>query len=196
MTSKLETCAKKLIEAATGNTLRYETPDWLLRPGKLECAGSWPFICEVYRALTGLQLPDDMPEADRRIVDGILVEKDGLRIVEIDGGYHFNRYRRLTLEMYPADVALAYDRRIWISRSGDKAGPTHGKRAVPRPPLFPDEGGRHLQRAFRDVLADLLPPLYGFLPTLRVGYFEEKVYSRAIDPVAAMRQLLAGKGCV
>lgn len=33
-------------------------------------------------------------------------------------------------------------------------------------------GGRHRQRAFRDALADLLPPLHGFGPTIRIGHFE------------------------
>jgi len=56
--------------------------------------------------------------------------------------------------------------------------------AKPRPPLFPGVNGRHRQRAYRDVLADLLPPLHGFLPRARIGYFEagsvlqERVASR------------------
>jgi hypothetical protein len=41
--------------------------------------------------------------------------------------------------------------------------------ARPCPPLFPDAGGRHLQRAFRDALADLVPLEHGWLPTLRIA---------------------------
>ena len=41
-------------------------------------------------------------------------------------------------------------------------------------PLFPGEGARHRQRAFRDALTDILAPDYGFAPTLRIAHFEVK----------------------
>ena len=196
MKSKLEIRALELIEAATGGKLREETPDWLLRPAGRECAGHWGLVRDIYRALTDFELPNDMPATDKRFVDAILEDESGIRIVEIDGSQHFNRYRRLTLEMYPADIPLGFDGDVWMARSGFKDGSKSTRRASPRPPLFPGTGGRHRQRAFRDALTDLLPPLYGFLPTLRIGYFEEKMYMRVPDPVAVMRELLVAKGCL
>jgi hypothetical protein len=38
--------------------------------------------------------------------------------------------------------------------------------------MFPGENGRHMQRAFRDALCDILPSEHGFLPTLRLGDFD------------------------
>jgi hypothetical protein len=38
--------------------------------------------------------------------------------------------------------------------------------------LFPQEDGRHRQRAFRDALADVLPRRPRLLPTLRIADFE------------------------
>jgi hypothetical protein len=46
-------------------------------------------------------------------------------------------------------------------------------------------GGRHRQRAFRDALADLLPSLHGYAPTLRIADFEVLPWIR--EPGAATR---------
>jgi hypothetical protein len=56
--------------------------------------------------------------------------------------------------------------------------------------LFPGEGGRHRQRAFRDALTDILPRENGWLPTLRVGYFEVIAWIAAPAACQRMRELL------
>jgi hypothetical protein len=78
----------------------------------------------------------------------------------------------MTLHCYPAELRLAFDRDTWINRSLSEPQQKSGDWAAPKPPLFPNPGGRHLQRAFRDALADILPPDYGFQPTLRIADFE------------------------
>src|SRR5439155_24449544 len=85
---------------------------------------------------------------------------------------HFNEFRASTLLLYPEQVPLGFPREVWLeaSRHGRLIGPPGYWR--PKPPLFPMDGGRHLQRAFRDALADLLPPLHGFAPTVRIADFE------------------------
>lgn len=60
-------------------------------------------------------------------------------------------------------------------------------------PLFPDEGGRHLQRAFRDMLADLLPPARGWSPTLRIAHFEVEAWLDAPGAEHRMRAFLQKK---
>ena len=62
------------------------------------------------------------------------------------------------------------------------------------PPLFPDVGGRHLQRAYRDALADLLPQLHGWAPTLRIGDFEVTSWIHSDDAEDRMADLLESKG--
>jgi hypothetical protein len=62
--------------------------------------------------------------------------------------------------------------------------------AKPRPPLFPGEGGRHRQRAFRDALADILPAVHGWKRTLRIADFEVKPWLFTAEAPQHMRRLL------
>lgn len=57
------------------------------------------------------------------------------------------------------------------------------------PPLFPGEGGRHRQRAFRDALTDILAPGYGFAPTLRIADFEVEDWINLPDRTERMLHL-------
>lgn len=65
--------------------------------------------------------------------------------------------------------------------------------AKPRPPLLPNAGGRHLQRAFRDALADILPVEHGWLPTLRVADFEVESWVWDASAPQRMARLLAAR---
>jgi hypothetical protein len=153
-------------------------------------------VYEIYRELTGLDLQEEMPKRESRRVDGVLLsERSGPRIVEIDEIQHFNRYRGLTLSKYPAELRLAFDRETWVGRSQDEPRQKSGGWAKPKPPLFPRPGGRHLQRAFRDALADILPLDHGFEPTLRIAHFEVKQWVHAADAPQRMRELLDRKLC-
>lgn len=71
---------------------------------------------------------------------------------------------------------------------------TGGGFGKPKPPLFPGEGGRHRQRAFRDALADLLPPVHGWLPTIRISDTEVTAIIAAPDAVSSLRTLLHERG--
>lgn len=165
----LEVMSKSLRREVYGGP----TPAWLQRPGPEECGELWPLVRRIYRRLTGLQLPAAMPPRERREVDGMI---GGLgspwRLVEVDEAQHFNEFRAMTLSLYPEQVPLGFPKEVWLeaSRHGRLIGPPGYWR--PKPPLFPMDGGRHRQRAFRDALADLLPPLHGFAPTVRIGDFE------------------------
>jgi len=89
----------------------------------------------------------------------------------VDEAQHFNKYRALTLRSY-LDSPVAFDREAWLEACDEKKRLEGGGFAVPKPPLFPGDDGRHKQRAFRDALCDLLPPEYGFHPTARIAHFE------------------------
>jgi hypothetical protein len=147
----------------------------------------------VYRQLTSSDLPEEMPTKEWRKVDGILELGIDKRVVEIDESQHFNRYRGDTLLLYPKELRLAFDRRIWIARSKAPPRQNSGNWARPKPPLFPDVGGRHLQRAFRDALADILPLDYGFQPTLRIADFEVKSWIGTASAHKQMEDLLHRK---
>jgi hypothetical protein len=57
--------------------------------------------------------------------------------------------------------------------------------------LFPHEDGRHRQRTYRDALADLLPAVRCWLPTLRIADFEVVEWIYGPGAQRRMEQLLA-----
>jgi hypothetical protein len=124
-------------------------------------------------------------------MDAVLkVDGQPARILEVDERQHFNEFRARTLRHYASDVPLAFDPAAWIARSEQKTRLEGGGFAKPKPPLFPGENGRHRQRAFRDALADILPPEHGFAPTLRIADFEVKDWLFAANADDWMTRLL------
>jgi hypothetical protein len=183
-----------LIDQALNTTMEREVcPSWLRRPGAAEAGALWTTLQAIYTDLTGGVLPDEMPPRERRSIDAVLTQSGVPRIVEIDEMQHFTPPRARTLALYPPGTKTAYDRTVWATRAAATTRLPGGGFARPKPPLFPEPGGRHLQRAFRDAIADLLPSVHGWAPTLRVGDFEVAGWLHADDAVGRMRSLLAGK---
>jgi hypothetical protein len=178
MPLEMQTAVIALVARITGGNIGTGTPEWLKRPGMMECGEYWDLFCKIYKELTvrigwmGLELPTVMPIREWRKIDGVLERGSDRRIIEVDESQHFNLYRGITLRRYPAGLVLAFDHKAWLERSQHEPKQRSGKWAAPKPPLFPGNGGRHLQRAFRDALADVLPLCHGFQPTLRVADFE------------------------
>lgn len=170
-------------------------PAWLLRPGRLELGEQWPLAQRVYGSLTGLVLPEVMPPRERRRLDLVLKSADGTcRAVEFDESQHFTRARAVTLAAYGDGVRVGFDVAAWTKLCEQKAGREPGGGfARPCPPLFPGEGGRHRQRAFRDFLADVLPPHHGWLPTVRISDVEVKPNLAAENAPTRLRALWESK---
>jgi hypothetical protein len=148
-------------------------------------------VQEIYNDLTGLERPDTMPPRERRQVDLVLRERgQPPRIVEVDETQHFNRFRGRTLRAYPRSVRVAFPKRVWLDASDRKSRLEGGGFGVAKPPLFPGDGGRHRQRAFRDMLADVLPLAHGWLSTLRIADFEAVGWLFGPDDKRHMRALL------
>lgn len=124
--------------------LKPTTPVWLQRPGVRECGQQWPAVCEAYTALTWRTLPQQMPPRGRRQLDAVVVHADGShRIVEIDEEQHFTPMRAITLRRYGSGTAVAFDVQAWIRRCAGVRRLRGGGFGKPKPPLFPDDGGRH-----------------------------------------------------
>ena len=77
-------------------------------------------------------------------------------IVEFDESQHFTLARKITLEKYPADLKLGFNREKWI-RLCKKIN------AKDNNPAYRDE-----QRAWYDTLRDFLPAILGLKPTVRI----------------------------
>lgn len=161
--------AIELIEA-----ILVETPTWILRPGRHDCGQQWSLVQSIYGELTGRLLPELMPPNERRMLDAVLKYPDGShRVLEIDESQHFNSSRSVTLRQYGPAIEVSFPITDWMKACERKRSLEGGGFAKPKPPLFPGEGGRHLQRAFRDALADVVPFAHGFLPTARIAFFED-----------------------
>ncbi len=170
-----------------------DTPQWLQRPGRAECGHRWALVRSIYTRLTGLELPKTMPTRERRRVDCVIaLAGQPPRLFEFDESQHFNRHRAATLRLYPADLVLSFPRETWLSISdaSTKTLSLTGGWGSARPPLFPEPGGRHVQRAFRDALADLLPSVHGWGSTLRIADFEIEPWIHGPDASRRMDELL------
>ena len=182
----------QLVHGVLGGVVE-PTPSWLLRPGIPECGDSWSLINRIYHNLTSMILPETMPIHERRRVDCVLkVDSSAPRIIEVDEKQHFNHYRARTLRLY-SDAPLAFDPEVWIKHSEARKRLETGGFGKPKPPLFPDDGGRHRQRAFRDALCDIVPLSHGFAPTLRIAYFEVLDWLTSSDAAKRMKDLLDRK---
>ncbi len=168
-----------------------KAPPWLVRPGKMECGHQWTLVQEIYTALTGLTLPDVMPKREWRWLDAVLVHDSAApRILEVDEAQHFNKFRAVTLSLYTGDIRLAFDAQRFLCASKSKSRLESGRFGRPCPPLFPGDGGRHRQRAFRDALVDILPIQYDYAPTLRIAHFEVENWILSHEAEDRMRALL------
>ncbi len=73
-------------------------------------------------------------------------------IFELDEKQHFNEFRAVTLKLYPANLPLGFDIRLWMDRCHQKTKLESGGFAKPKPPLFPGKS-RHCFPARTDVIA-------------------------------------------
>lgn len=77
-------------------------------------------------------------------------------LIEIDESQHFTAPRRITLHLYPKRFHSGFDIKEWIYRCKDL---DRHDNDIP----YRDE-----QRAWFDTIRDLLPPLFGMAPTIRI----------------------------
>jgi hypothetical protein len=89
-------------------------------------------------------------------------------VIEVDGSPHFTSFRLAALELYPLDVAVAFDLdehralcRAWCSR-------TDGLQRGLATKGF-GFGGAQRERAYHDALRDLATPAMGHPPLVRIA---------------------------
>lgn len=104
-------------------------------------------------------------------------------IVEFDETQHFTEPRRITLEIYPKNLELGFDREKWIELC-------NRIKAKDNDPSYRDE-----QRAWYDTLRDFLPIIKGLKPTVRLfvkDYVWCSLDSNIIQDVKIFKNILEG----
>ena len=165
------------------------TPEWLVRPGRVECGDRWPLVCTIYSELTELKLADEMRKVERRTVDAVLVLPGSPpRVLEVDEKQHFNADRSATLRHYKDDVPLAFDADLWIARSDAKLKLEGAASAGPCPAV---------PRRWRSASAARPPRRFDRHPCgtswfrADAANFEVKDWINQPDRAERMRQLLS-----
>jgi len=77
-------------------------------------------------------------------------------LIEIDESQHFTALREIALSLYPKEYDLGFDRKEWINKCQD----------LDRQDNHPFD--RDEKRAWYETLRDILPPLFGMNPTIRI----------------------------
>lgn len=148
--------------AADGVALHRARMPWLNQRGHLglppEAGPVRKVLADIFAALGG----DPLVQAAKKVraLPGDFVHLPSGTLIEVDESQHFTSFRRVTLDLYPADASLGFDideyRLLcdqWSARSdryrASKAAVGFGA------------GGRQRQRAYHDALRTSSPPLWG-----------------------------------
>jgi hypothetical protein len=93
-------------------------------------------------------------------------------LFEFDEFQHFSTAREKTLLLFPARLSLAFNLYEYQQYCQMYALQADQYRRNKQTVDFPFEGGRTAQRAYLDCFRDILPPLHGLKPTVRIAAFE------------------------
>jgi len=115
-------------------------------------------------------------------------------IFEFDEYQHFTTRRLMTLERYPDNAPLNFLVSDWIEFCRTHRRKADAYRQHKTTPDFNFRGGRTAQRAYLDCFRDLLPPLNGLKPTVRICEFEvADIYSIDAASCKKIERLLKKK---
>lgn len=159
--------------AADGLQLGPSRLPWINQRGHLglppEASDATSRLKAIFRALGG----DADAQAEKRMtpLTGDFVEATTDALIEIDESQHFTSFRATTLEMYPAEASLGYDRDHYLELCAEWAPRSDRYRASKGAVAF-GEGGRQRQRAYHDALRDLAAPACGRPPVIRVAVLD------------------------
>ncbi len=149
--------------------------DWLTnKPLAAHFGEYYPMIIDIFDQMGGDQRGLFAKAEGHLMPDAYFPEPYHL-IFEFDELQHFTAFRRQTLEFYPEALPLAFERRKYLQfcveyqASAIQKGTERFRRKTAD---FPFVNGRAAQRAFFDTFRDVLPPLHGLRPTLRLAEFE------------------------
>ena len=155
--SECKTRIRELLERIYGTCLPNHKFSWSARLSSYEGTSIFPALQNVVTTLEeyrGFRFKNFVKTETVAPCD-FWVPDPGF-IVEFDESQHFTNPRKLALSMYPDDQPLGFSKERWVALC-DK------HKARDNSPPYRDE-----QRAWYDALRDLVAPLKGFRPTVRL----------------------------
>lgn len=93
-------------------------------------------------------------------------------IIEFDEFQHFSSPRLHTLRLYPQDLCIGFGLKEYSHWCEEHRGRADGYRSAKTTVDFDFHGGRTAQRAYFDVMKDLVPEVHGLRGTVRISEFE------------------------
>ncbi|WP_457966062.1 hypothetical protein M1E17_05755 [Arthrobacter sp. D1-29] len=162
---------------------------WMTEQGHFglppEAAGAVRSLHDIFLALEG----DPAPYAAGRtnVLRGDLLYKPTGTIIEVDEFQHFSSWRLITLDAYPPDAAMGFDRDEYINLCRLNSRRADNYRASKIAKGFPNPGSRTRQRAYYDSLRDLAATAMGLPPVIRVPAVDDDgghAYRRHRDKIA------------
>lgn len=116
-------------------------------------------------------------------------------ILEYDEHQHFSTARLKTLDFYPANLQVGFSIEEYKGYCQQFHFGADKYRYSKKTKDFNFPGGRTAQRAYLDCFRDILPPLHGLKPTVRISKFEVlDITSNNPKSQDIIRQLLIRKG--
>jgi hypothetical protein len=126
-----------------------------IKPEDYEGTAFYHSLRKIYESLQDYRGHQEFTRARSLPNVDYFVPDPGL-ILEFDESQHFTEPRRITLEHYPEDLKLGFDKKRWMTKCEEI-------NAKDNDPPYRDE-----QRAWYDTLRDFLPSVIGLEPTVRL----------------------------
>jgi hypothetical protein len=146
-----------LLQCRFGAVTREAKFPWLTVPPPDQMDST---VSAIHHALREMRGHTTFASSGKSLCCDLFVPSERL-IIEYDERQHFTVQRAKSLELYPPDLALGFDRQEWLTAC-------HTTRATDATPPYRDE-----QRAFYDSLRDILAARNGVrLVRLRDGTFD------------------------
>lgn len=122
-------------------------------------------LAEIFEALDG-SLEDQAAKGTTSLPGDFFHERSG-RFIEVDEVQHFTSFRSLALEIYPDETPLGFDLARYRQMCEELA-PTADRFFASKAARGFGPGGRQRQRAYHDSLRDLVVPVMGAPPVIRI----------------------------
>ncbi|MGM1028988.1 MAG: hypothetical protein ACQEWM_03835 [Actinomycetota bacterium] len=155
---------------ADGIVLERAAPPWITRRGHFGLPPAASGVAEILHHMF-VALGGDAECQSRKTsqaIRGDWFHAPSRTFIEVDEVQHHTSDRLRTLEFYPSDHPAAFSVPLVEARCLAHAERAARSWANKHAACFDWPGGRRAQRAYNDALRDLVTPLMGYPPVLRV----------------------------